>query len=201
MNDILLEQALQTLGQVLQDRGVSYDLVAIGGGALLLQGIVPRPTEDLDIIARAEGDSWVSANPFPKPLETAIRDVGQAMDLPLEDNAERDWINPGPAILVRLGLPEGFEKRVDVRRYGGLVIRIASRFDLIHLKLLAATSSYRRSRRRVDLDDLVALKPTSAEWSSAIRWCARLDGRSDFYRLEAKPVLDELGIGMEVEDV
>jgi hypothetical protein len=200
MNETLLEQALQTVGQVLQDRGLSYDLVAIGGGALLLQGIVLRPTEDLDIVARAGEDSWVYAKPFPEPLETAIRDVGHAMGLSLADSAEKDWINPGPAILARLGLPEGFESRVEIRRYGGLVLRLASRFDLIHLKLWAVTSSTRRFRRRVDLDDLVALRPTPDEWRSAVRWCARLDGRPDFYRLEAKPILEELGVDLEVEN-
>ncbi|TVR67643.1 MAG: hypothetical protein EA427_13085 [Spirochaetaceae bacterium] len=151
-------------------------------------------------MARAEHDSWVYAKPFPKPLETAIRDVGRAMGLSLADSAEKDWINPGPAILARFGLPEGFENRVEIRKYGGLVLRLASRFDLIHLKLWAATSSFRGSRRRVDLDDLVALKPALDEWRSAIRWCARLDGRPDFYRLEAKPILDELGVDLEVQD-
>lgn len=200
MNETILEQALRTLGQVLQDRGLSYDLVAIGGGALLLQGIVLRPTEDLDIVARAGEDSWVYAKPFPEPLEAAIKDVGQAMGLSLADSAEKDWINPGPAILAGIGLPEGFESRVQIRRYGGLVLRLASRFDLIHLKLWAVTSSARRNRRRVDLDDLVALKPTTDEWRSAIRWCARLDGRPAFHRLEAKLILDELGVDMEVEN-
>jgi len=200
MNTHRLELALQTLGQVLLDRGLAYDLVAIGGGALLLQDLVQRPTEDIDIVARAEGDAWVYAKPFPEPLESAVRHVGQALALPLAESAEKDWLNPGPAILLRLGLPDGFEDRLEVRRYGGLVLRLASRFDLIHLKLWAATSSSRRSRLPVDLGDLRELSPTPDEWRAAIRWCTRLDGRPDFHHFHAKPILDELGVQLELED-
>ncbi len=195
-----LEHALHTLGQILLDRGLSYDLVAIGGGALLLQDLVHRPTEDIDIVARAEGEAWVSAKPFPEPLESAVRHVGQALALPLAEAAGTDWLNPGPAILLRLGLPDGFDERLEVRRYGGLVLRLASRFDLIHLKLWAATSSSRRSRLRIDLDDLRQLNPTPDEWRAALLWCASLDGRPDFFRFHAKPVLDELGVQLEMEN-
>ena len=195
-----LEEALHTLGQVLSDRGLSYDLVAIGGCALLLQDLVHRPTEDIDIVARAEGDAWVYAKPFPEPLESAVRHVGQALALSLADTAGKNWLNPGPAILLRLGLPDGFEQRLEVRRYGGLLLRLASRFDLIHLKLWAATSSSRHSRLQIDLGDLRLLNPTPDEWRAAILWCARLDGRPDFYLFHAKPVLDELGVHLELED-
>ena len=97
MNSERLELALHTLGEVLQDRELTYDLIAIGGGALLLQDLVHRPTEDIDIIARAEGDSWVYAKP-------------------------------------------------------------------------------------------------------AIRWCARLDGRPDFYDLDVRPIMEELGVELEAEN-
>ena len=45
--DADLEEALSTLGQLLQDRGEAYDVVVIGGGALLLLGLIVRPTKDL----------------------------------------------------------------------------------------------------------------------------------------------------------
>ena len=37
-----LEEALETLGELLGERGCSYDVVAIGGGSLLLLGLITR---------------------------------------------------------------------------------------------------------------------------------------------------------------
>ena len=36
------------LGELLADRGHAVELVAIGGGSLLLLGLIERPTKDLD---------------------------------------------------------------------------------------------------------------------------------------------------------
>ena len=77
--DADLEEALSTLGQLLQDRGEAYDVVIIGGGALLLLGLIERPTKDLDAVARAEGDRWLRAEPFPAGLTRAIEDVAPRM--------------------------------------------------------------------------------------------------------------------------
>ena len=194
-----LELALQTLGEVILERELTYDLVAIGGGALLLQEIVHRPTEDIDIIALARDGEWADAKPFPRPLKEAIKQVGQALSLSLEATADKDWLNSGPAILLRLGLPDGFEERLQTRRFGGLTLQLASRYDLIHLKLWAATCTSRSPRLEVDLSDLRALEPTGVEWRAAIRWCAKLDGRPDFFELHAEPVLGRLGVQLEVE--
>jgi hypothetical protein len=58
-----LREALRTLGAILEDRGVSYEVVVIGGGALLLVGLIERATKDIDVVALAVGDQWVSATP------------------------------------------------------------------------------------------------------------------------------------------
>jgi hypothetical protein len=39
-----LEAALKTLGRLLAERGLSYELVAIGGSGLLMLGLPVRPT-------------------------------------------------------------------------------------------------------------------------------------------------------------
>lgn len=49
-----LEEALETLGAILQDRRTPYELLAIGGSSLLLLGLIDRPTGDLDILALFE---------------------------------------------------------------------------------------------------------------------------------------------------
>lgn len=40
-----LNKALETLGSYLTDKGLKYELAAIGGGALLLLGRIIRPTK------------------------------------------------------------------------------------------------------------------------------------------------------------
>lgn len=77
-----LNAALETLGSYLADKGLKYELAAIGGGALLLLGRIIRPTKDLDIIALMKGDELISAHPLPAPLLAAIKKVGLALKLP-----------------------------------------------------------------------------------------------------------------------
>ena len=48
-NRLRLERALETLGAVLEQRGLRFELVAIGGSSLLLLGLISRPTGDLDL--------------------------------------------------------------------------------------------------------------------------------------------------------
>jgi len=45
-----LEQALKALGELLDSRGLEYRLAAVGGGAMLLLGLLDRPTNDLDVV-------------------------------------------------------------------------------------------------------------------------------------------------------
>jgi hypothetical protein len=71
-----LQEALTTRGQILLDRSESHDLVVIGGGALLLLGLIERPTKDLD--ARIKKGRWLRADPFPDSLTKAVADVADA---------------------------------------------------------------------------------------------------------------------------
>jgi hypothetical protein len=196
---IELEQGLEMLGALLEERGHSFELVVIGGGALLLSGWIRRPTEDLDVVARVRENSLIYAQPLPEELTRAVRDVASVYALPTEDTHEKDWLNAGPAYLLRSGLPEGFEHRLSTRHYGSLILHLASRLDQIHLKLWAATAMG-RSRRKVDVQDLRALQPTKEELRQAIAWCARLDGRADYVDLDIRPVLVDLGFEGGVVD-
>ncbi|MBT3219375.1 MAG: hypothetical protein HN348_09815 [Proteobacteria bacterium] len=190
-----LEEGLDVLGDLLQGRGLQYELVVIGGGALLLQGLVVRTTSDLDAVARVTQGIWESAKPLPSELTKAIREVGRALDLPHEPRDEKDWLNPGPSALRDLGLlPPGFESRLTKRNYGALTIRLAARQDLIYLKFWSATD-IRRARSSVDIGDLATLGPTREELVNAVRWCWDQDGRPDYFAIDARPVLCKLGFG------
>jgi hypothetical protein len=172
MDRALLERALETLGTVLERRGLRFELVAVGGSSLMLLGLISRPTKDLDVVARVEESGrYVSAEPLPPELEEARADVGRALGL------GEEWLNPGPTDLLRLGLPEGFEQRVETRRWGGLVLHVAGRFDQICFKLYAAADQGLRSKH---FEDLRQLSPSREELLRAARWTRSHDPSEPF---------------------
>jgi len=127
-----LEEALRSLGAVLQQRRTPYSLLVVGGSGLLLLRLIDRPTGDLDVVGLADNGNYVKVEVLPRPLAEAALQVAQALDLP------DDWLNTGPASLMDFGLPAGWEERIEVRQYGGLEVHIPSRFDQVCLKLYAA---------------------------------------------------------------
>lgn len=161
-----LRQALTMLGTLLDDRSHSYEVVAVGGGGLLLLGIISRPTKDLDALALVEAGSYELARPMPQPLVEAVRDT--ASELGLAD----DWFNPGPTQQLTQGLPPGFVGRTTVMVFGGLTLHLAGRFDQICFKLYAAVDGSHRSKH---LADLVDLDPTHDELDEAARWVKQQD--------------------------
>jgi len=179
-----LEQALQTLGEILAARGEHHDLAVVGGGALLILGLIDRPTRDLDVVARVDAGGWSRAEPFPPGLLDAVRDVATALDL------SEDWLNPGPTDLLALGLPAGFSNRVVVRRYGALTVRFAAREDQIAFKLYAAVDQGPDSKHFADLQKL---SPTPDELLAAARW-TRTHDPSEGFRSMLHQALRALGV-------
>jgi len=159
-----LQEALESLGALLEDAGHPHELVLIGGGALLLLGLIDRPTEDLDAVARVEDGTWEGARPFPPVLQGAIEDVAAALGIP------PTWLNSGPTMVLKVGLPTGFAERVETRQYGALTLRLASRVDQIALKLDAAADKWPDKGKH--LKDLQLLSPTPDELLAARGWCA-----------------------------
>lgn len=183
-----LEDALEALGAVLRDRGLAYSLAVIGGGALLLRGVLRRPTKDLDVAAVVENDLLATAEPLPEALSTAVVDVAAALEL------APDWLNAGPTSVLRLGLPFGFLQRCTVTTYGSLTLHIAGRTDLIALKLYAAADHW-PSRYNKHLDDLRQLAPTAEELLESTRWCTSHDPSPGFREHQLDPCLKALDVG------
>lgn len=166
-----LEKALIVLGDLIKDRGLQYEVVAVGGGSLLLLGQILRTTKDLDLVALVHNGEFISANPLPPPLIKAIYDVGQGL------NIATDWVNIGPADLFTMGLPDGFVTRMHTFHYGGLTIHLAGRFDQICFKLYAAVDQGPESKHFADLK---SLKPDKIELEEAKRWCITHDVSAEF---------------------
>ena len=179
-----LEELLEALGQLLEARGHTYTLITVGGGSLLLQRLSVRPTRDLDVIAVGNGEALRKAEVLPTPLLAAAGDVGVAAGV------GENWLNAGPAGLMDLGLPAGFDDRAEVRRFGSLTLRIASRFDQICFKLYAAVDQAPASKH---LDDLRLLEPTAEELVAAARWSMTHDP-SEGYRGQLLALLRILGV-------
>lgn len=123
---------MRALEEQLRTANARYDLVVVGGSALEALGLVSRGTADVDVVALAEGETLIGADPLPQDLVAAVERVGRDFSLPAT------WLNPGPADLLQSGLPEGFLDRAVRRTYGpSLIVRYADRLDQIHLKLYA----------------------------------------------------------------
>jgi hypothetical protein len=188
MSNITTESSdviLGALGEQLSARGERFELVVIGGSALLTLGLVERTTKDVDIVAiRSDGD-LENADPLPVGL-LAARDL-VARDFSLLPR----WLNPGPAKLLEFGLPDGFVDRLERRDYGpGLTVYFASRYDQIHFKLYAAVDEGGPGKHEADLR---ALAPTEAELIAAARW-SRSHDPSPGYAESLRGALEFLGV-------
>jgi hypothetical protein len=161
------DRILQALGEQIAVRGERFELVVIGGSALLALSLAERTTKDVDIVALRSGDELEGADPLPEGLRAASDLVARDFSLP------EDWLNPGPTSLLDLGLPAGFVDRLERRDFGdGLVIHLASRYDQIHFKFYAAVDGCGPGKHE---QDLRRLDPTEAELIAAARWTCTHD--------------------------
>ncbi|NVB82942.1 MAG: hypothetical protein HOV81_31480 [Kofleriaceae bacterium] len=180
-----LEAALVAVGDLLEERNERIEVVAIGGGGLLLLGLIERATKDLDLVGLKIGDELIKPVPLPQALSEAADDVAKLMKL------SPGWLNAGPASMLDLGLPEGFLGRTSRREYGGLVIYLASRYDQICFKLYAAADDSPRGKHFADLKQLA---PIPDELRGAAAWAITHDS-SEGFRQILDQVLAALGVG------
>ena len=167
-----LQEALSLLGTLLAERGHTFHVVVIGGGGLQLIGIIERPTRDVDLVALRNDDTLESIEAgLPPALAEAVADVAQALTL------APTWMNGGPSSIFRLGVPSGFLGRLEGRRYDGLHVWLASRFDQIHFKLYAAADDRPLGKHHLDLQ---RLRPTHDELQTAAAWTRTHDPSEGF---------------------
>jgi hypothetical protein len=161
--------------QFLEDRGLSFEAVVIGGAALGLLGIISRQTRDCDILR--------------PPLPPEIRDAARAFARTLREQGEAlddDWLNNGPASLAD-SLPEGWSTRLQIAYQGrSIILRCLGRTELLMSKLFALCD------RGIDLRDCVALAPTAEELRGICPWLERQDGNQE-WPAHVRATLDDLG--------
>ena len=186
-----LERALSLLEsriRILDNKPL--DIVVCGGSALIATNLVSRTTRDVDILALKNDKGLYDPDPLPAYLIEAAAVVAKTINLP------EDWLNTGPADLFRMGLPEGFEKRLLRKSYGThLSINFIGRIDQIHFKLYASVD-----RGGYHIDDLLQLHPTEEELIKAAMWSQTHDV-SEAYTMLLKELLTELGYGIAAERI
>ena len=150
----------------------------MGGAALNLLGIVERTTRDVDVLAITSStlDTGLPLltppEPLPEPLKRAIDRVARDFRIP------EDWVDTTMGLKLQTGLPPGLERRIHWRRYGGLVVGLVDRYNLIFFKLYAATDS--GGPASVHDQDLLALRPTRLELDEAATWVRKQDPSGGF---------------------
>ena len=169
--------------------GPDFDRVLDMVKAIKAEGLEACAT--LGMLNREQAGRLREAEPLSPALVEAIADVALALDL------APDWLNPGPASLLRLGLPPGFQERAHHRDYGALQIWLADRVDQVHLKLYAAADDWPDRSRH--LRDLEGLSPSPAELRTAARGCRSHDPSEGFREMLLVPVLRHLGVEVEHE--
>lgn len=178
------DRLLGALGEQLAAVRQRFELVIVGGTALLVLGASQRATRDVDVVALVDATGLSDPDPFPADLATARDRVARDFSLPDE------WLNAGPSDLLRFGLPEGFLVRAEPRSFGEyLEVRFASRIDQIYLKLYAAVDQGPGKHSQ----DLEALKPTAEELVAAAGW-ARTHDPSEGFNDVLRQVLDHYGV-------
>lgn len=176
-----IDKALGLVGELLAAEGHEYAITILGGAALNLLGILERTTTDVDILAFAtpranavpDPDTLrAPPEPIPEPLARAAATVARDLEL------DPGWLNTGPALQWRAGLPPGMERRVEWRQYGVLWVGVVARYDLTFFKLFAAADS--SGPRSVHYQDLLALRPSSVELDQAADWVRMQDASPAF---------------------
>lgn len=129
-----LNMALSLLNEqlIVQD-SPEVEIVVCDGSALIATGLVPRTTQDIDIIALITAKIRRTSEPLPEYLVTAANKVGKIMNLP------EGWFNSGPASLFDMGLPPDFQQRLKSVVIGKkLTVHYIGRLDQIYFKTYAS---------------------------------------------------------------
>ena len=157
-------------------------LVVCGGSALIATGLVPRTTQDVDILAMLKDENLIDPEPMPEYLTSAAEATARTLRLPA------DWLNCGPVDLFRMGLPNGTKERLTRKVIGErLEVCYVSRIGQIFFKLYAAVD-----RGGYHIEDLLQLKPTSRELYEAAKWTMTHDV-SEGFKMMLCQLLTELG--------
>jgi hypothetical protein len=170
MNSSKADNMLSALGTVLEEQETApVDIVVCGAMALLLQGIITRPTRDIDGLGLVveEGGSLVLRKPLmSSEFNAAVERVGSLF------NEGKHWFSTAVRILHDdTELPADLVEMAQVRSYGSrLTVRLCSRRHMVCLKMWAAIR-----RGEPDIGDLIEMRISEGEARAGAEWCLEQD--------------------------
>jgi hypothetical protein len=157
------ERLLISLGEELRN-GRRVELVVVGGSALSANGMLGRPTRDVDLLAVRREGTLHHPRPLGADLVAAQRRVMARFGL------SDEFLDLGvPAHMLEYGLPAGLDDRLETVQYGpSLTVHFVSRVDHVYFKYLAMVEN--ADEREKHEGDLLRLEPTPAELLAACAW-------------------------------
>jgi hypothetical protein len=181
------EDMLAALNTVLEEQGTApVDIVICGAMVLLMQGVIDRPTRDIDGLGMEveEDGSQVLKRPLmSNEFNQAVERVGNLY------GEGRHWFSTAATILHDdTELPPDIIAKAEIKRFGDrLTVRLCSRQHMICLKMWAAAD-----RGQPDIGDLAKMRISEAEARMAAGWCLEQGGEK---LPEIVSVLEEIGHG------
>jgi hypothetical protein len=167
-------ETITAFDSFLAERDLSFEAVVIGGAALGLLGVISRQTRDCDILCPK----------LPRAIQDTAKEFAQLRSRG-GDLLGDDWLNNGPASLTDV-LPPGWKDRLQVAYKGkAITLHCLGRLDLLRSKLFALCD------RGTDIQDCIALAPTSAELEEIKPWLEEQDTNPD-WPAHARATLDDL---------
>jgi hypothetical protein len=154
---------LERFDLFLEDRGVGFEAIVVGGAALNLLGVISRATKDCDVLD--------------PEIPPAVATVARAFAAEVRKSGETlqdDWLNNGPRSLA-VDLPPEWREQIRPVFVGKkLRLQTLGRKDLLRVKLFALCD------RGIDLGDCLALAPTEEELALVRPWIYRRDAHPDW---------------------
>ena len=176
------QKLLSEFDHFLYQKGIKFEAVVIGSGALTIMGFLQRQTVDIDVL-----DPKIPAEVLKLAEEFRVQKEKKGSYL------IENWINNGPDKLL-LNLPKNWSSRTQAFFSGKALIfvTLGRRPDLLKDKLWGFCDL-----REQDKSVILALKPLHSELLEAAKWVKDQDAHpfwSDHVDSKVKELCGELGI-------
>lgn len=187
MDQLKAEEMLSALGTVMEEQEIApVDIVVCGAMVLLLQGIISRPTRDIDglgLVVEEDGALVLKKPLLSGEFSAAVERVGA-----LYGEGKRWFSTAAITLHEDTELPADLIEMAQVRDYGKrLTVRLCSRRHMVCLKMWAAVH-----RGEPDMGDLIAMNVSAQEAEDGAAWCLQQDRE---VLPEIRAVLEEVGHG------
>ena len=173
------KEILEQFDKFLDEKGLEFSAIVIGGAALSILGVITRQTQDVDVL-----DPQI-----PEEIMEASKHFAKQFEIE-ETSLKENWLNHGPESLKNYLRPN-WRLRLAPLFYGKAIqLLTLGRVDLIGTKVLAYCD------RGFDLQDCIDLKIQKDEMLEIIDWVRAYDtnpGWPNYVDSQVKILAEMLG--------